>query len=56
MCPVDTTSATNQPYDFSSLSPHIDMESASSKAPKSRQSAQRCRFKLRHLQHLYFFK
>jgi len=36
MCPVDTTSATNQPYDFSSLSPHIDMESASSKAPKSR--------------------
>ena len=35
MCPVDTTSATNQPYDFSSLSPHIDMESASSKAPKS---------------------
>jgi len=31
MCPVDTTSATNQPYDFSSLSPHIDMESASSK-------------------------
>ncbi len=35
MCPVDTTSATNQPYDFSSLSPHIDMESASSKEPKS---------------------
>ncbi|MDQ2828050.1 MAG: hypothetical protein M3Y74_03260, partial [Chloroflexota bacterium] len=32
---VDTTSATNQPFDFSSLSPHIAMESASSKAPKS---------------------
>jgi len=35
MCPVDTTSATNQPYDFSSLLPHIAMESASSKEPKN---------------------
>jgi len=36
MCHVDTTSANDQPHDFSSLPPHIDTTSASSKAPKSR--------------------
>jgi len=35
MCHVDTTSANDQPHDFSSLPPHIDTTSASSKAPKS---------------------
>ncbi len=43
-CPVDTMSANNQPHDFSSLPPHIDTESASSKEPKNRSSAQRCQF------------
>ena len=31
MCHVDTTSANDQPHDFSSLPPHIDTTSASSK-------------------------
>jgi len=53
MCPVDTTSATNQPYDFSSLLPHIDMESASSKAPKNPFSNGSNNFKLNQWLHLY---
>jgi len=35
MSPVNTTSANDQPHDFSSLPPYIDTTSASSKAPKS---------------------
>jgi hypothetical protein len=33
MCPVDTTSATHQAHNFSSLLPHIDLTMASSKEP-----------------------
>jgi len=43
-------------HDVSSLPLHIGTTSTASKAPKSRSSAQRCRFKLHHLQRLYFFQ
>jgi hypothetical protein len=33
MCPVATTSATHQAHNFSSLLPHIDLTTASSKEP-----------------------
>ena len=33
MCPVATTSATHQAHKFSSLLPHIDLTTASSKEP-----------------------
>jgi hypothetical protein len=36
MCPVDTTSATHQAHKFSSLLPHIDLTTASSKEPMNR--------------------
>jgi len=36
MCPVDTTSATHQAHNFSSLLPHIDLTMASSKEPMNR--------------------
>jgi len=47
MSPVNTTSANDQPHDFSSLPPYIDTTSASSKAPKSQ--IKRCCWRtLRH--------
>jgi len=36
MCPVATTSATHQAHKFSSLLPHIDLTTASSKEPMNR--------------------
>jgi len=43
MCPVDTTYANHHAYNFSSLPPHIDTLSASSKAPKSHLMCGLCR-------------
>jgi len=59
MCPVATTSATHQAHKFSSLLPHIDLTTASSKEPMNqfyvavyiiRPFSASCRF--RHQYHL----